>query len=342
MPTSSVSAPQATAATAPLKVLVIEDEAIVAEDISQRLRRMGYSVVGPVNAGEDGMLLAEQTRPDLVLMDIVLKGRMDGVETAEMISQHLAIPVVFLTAHGDPATFARAKSTVPRGYVLKPFSEADLHRTIEVALGQHREARRLDGARRRLADTLRSINEGIVATDGEGRVSFINQTAEAMLGRSMAETAGRPVDEVVRLLHVDRTEAVPSSVHEALRRQCPVSNPAPLRVRSTLGAESIVEESATPICGEQGQTMGGIVVLRVLADRQTGPVERTQLVAALRSRTNETAGLRSLLPVCAWCKRIHAEDGSWKTIEELLGQSLELRMTHGICPTCSSQIAETF
>jgi PAS domain S-box-containing protein len=341
MAPSYVSASQAQPASSPLKILVIEDEAIVAEDISQRLRRMGYQIVGPVNAGEDGMLLAEQTKPDLVLMDIVLKGRMDGVETAEIISRRLDLPVVFLTAHGDPATFARAKMSVPRGYLLKPFSEADLHRAIEIALGQHREARRIEGARRRLSDTLRAINEGIVATDHEGRISFINQAAEVLLGRSIAEAAGRPLEETVTLLDLEREATVPSSLGHALQRQTAVSNPAPVRVRSQLGPETIVEESATPICNDQGHVIGGIVVLRVLSDRPAANEGRNPLIAALRAGTQDGAGVRTLLPVCAWCKRVHAEDGSWKTIEELLTAALEIRMTHGICPTCSREIADS-
>lgn len=341
MPTVSPIATQANGTASPVKILVIEDEAIVAEDISQRLRRMGYQLVGPVNAGEDGMLLAEQTRPDLVLMDIVLKGRMDGVETAELISRRLDLPIVFLTAHGDPATFSRAKLTVPRGYLLKPFSEADLHRTIEIALAQHREARRLEGMRRRLSDMLRAINEGIIATDADGRISFINQAAEVILGKTASDAIGRPAGEVLRLLPLDGDASVPSSLDEALRRQAAVSHTHPVRIRSDLGPESIIEESATPICNDQGQLIGGIIVLRTLPDRQAAPDEKTQLMMALRANTRETTDLRALLPVCAWCKRIHTQDGTWKTIEELLGDTLRVRMTHGICPSCTREIVDS-
>lgn len=340
MPTSSATTSPANVTT-PVKILVVEDEAIVAEDISQRLRRMGYQTIGPVNAGEDGMLLAEQTRPDLVLMDIMLKGRMDGVETAEIISQRLDLPVVFLTAHGDPATFSRAKSTVPRGYLLKPFSEADLHRAIEIALAQHREARRLDGMRRRLSDTLRAINEGIIATDADGRISFINQAAEVLLGRSTADAFGQPVADVLKLLAPDRDEPVPTSLDAALSQQAAVSHAHPVRVRSELGPVSLIEESATPICNDQGQLIGGIVVLRTLPERPAPQDEKSQLIMALRAGTHETLDLGALLPVCAWCKRIHTKDGAWKTMEELLNDMLRVRMTHGICPSCTREIVDS-
>lgn len=341
MPTPPAASPTAATSTTPVRILVVEDEAIVAEDISQRLRRMGYQTIGPVNAGEDGMLLAEQTRPDLVLMDIMLKGRMDGVETAELISQRLDLPVVFLTAHGDPATFSRAKMTVPRGYLLKPFSEADLHRAVEIALTQHREARRLEGMRRRLSDTLRAIHEGIIATDAEGRISFINQAAEVLLGRSSDDVLGQPAAEVMQLVAPDSEERVPSSLDDALRRQSPVSHAHPVRVRSALGPVTLIEESATPICNDHGQLIGGIVALRALPERPPAPNEKSQLATALRAGVGERAELGALLPVCAWCKRIHVQDGTWKTVEELLSETLRVRMTHGICPSCTREIVDS-
>ncbi|WP_442886831.1 response regulator [Congregicoccus parvus] len=324
------------------RILIVEDEAVVAEDIAVRLRRMGYQVIGTVNAGEDGYLLADRLRPDLVLMDIVLKGRMDGVETAERIGSDLGLPVVFLTAHGDPGTFTRAKATVPRGYVLKPFSEGDLHRSIELALGQHRETRKLDGARRSLSDTLRTIADCIIAVDTTGCVTYLNEAAEAVLGCSGALASGRHVDEVMELTHIDREEVVASSVATALHSGRTTSNAAPLRIRSSLGRETIVEETATPVSNGPGEIIGVVVMLRVLAERSGTQDERSQLITALRVASRDSLALRAALPVCAWCKRIHTTKGEWKTIEELIGMSPELQMSHGICPACSRQLESSF
>ena len=115
-------------------ILIVEDERIVARDIEKRLKKLGYQVIGSVASGEEALRQAQLTLPDLVLMDIQLKGQLDGIQTAEHIHTDLDIPVVFLTAYADDETLQRAKVTEPFGYIVKPFDERDLHAAIEVAL----------------------------------------------------------------------------------------------------------------------------------------------------------------------------------------------------------------
>jgi CheY-like chemotaxis protein len=119
-------------------VLVVEDEAIVAADLSCKLRQLGYEVVGIAAEGEEAVDLASQSRPDLMLMDVSLGGAMDGIETAEAIRSLHDVPVVYLTAHADPATVDRAEATGPFRYILKPFDERDLAMQMELALSAHR------------------------------------------------------------------------------------------------------------------------------------------------------------------------------------------------------------
>jgi hypothetical protein len=120
-----------------VKILVVEDEAIIAEDIASRLEKMGYTVVDIVATGKDAIEAATANQPNLVLMDIMLQGKMDGIEAAEKIRTILGIPVVYLTANADETTLQRAKITGPFGYVLKPFKEKELRATIEIALSRH-------------------------------------------------------------------------------------------------------------------------------------------------------------------------------------------------------------
>ncbi len=119
------------------KVLVVEDEKIVAKDIAKTLQRLGYMVVASVSSGEEAIQKVSEIQPDLVLMDIMLKGKMDGIEAAEEIKANFNIPVIYLTAYADEQTLQRAKITEPFGYIIKPFDERDLHTTIEIALGRH-------------------------------------------------------------------------------------------------------------------------------------------------------------------------------------------------------------
>lgn len=118
-------------------ILVVEDESIVSKDIQHSLNKLGYNVVGAASTGEKALELARSERPDIVLMDIMLKGDMNGIETAEIIRTELAVPVVFLTAYADESTLSKAKVTEPYGYIIKPFKEIDLHTSIEMAIYKH-------------------------------------------------------------------------------------------------------------------------------------------------------------------------------------------------------------
>ncbi len=120
-----------------INILVVEDESIVSKDIQYSLDKLGYNVVGAAATGDKALEIARAERPDLVLMDIMLKGAMNGIETAEIIKEELSIPVVFLTAYADESTLSKAKITEPYGYIIKPFKEIDLHTSIEMAIYKH-------------------------------------------------------------------------------------------------------------------------------------------------------------------------------------------------------------
>ena len=119
-------------------ILVVEDEGIVAQEIKSRLEKAGYAVCAVAHDGETAVVRAGNLKPDLVLMDIRLKGAMDGIEAAGIIGERFGIPVVYLTAYTDPATLERAKVQEPFGYVVKPFETRSLMVSIEIALHRHR------------------------------------------------------------------------------------------------------------------------------------------------------------------------------------------------------------
>ncbi len=120
-----------------INVLVVEDESIVSKDIQHSLKKLGYNVVGAASTGEKAIDLVGTEIPDIILMDIMLKGDINGIEAAEVIKSSYAIPIIFLTAYADESTLSKAKITEPYGYILKPFKEIDLHTTIEMAIYKH-------------------------------------------------------------------------------------------------------------------------------------------------------------------------------------------------------------
>jgi len=123
------------------RILIVEDEAIVADEIKARLLNLGYEVTGMAMTGEDAVKKAFEVYPDLILMDIRLKGEVDGIKAASMIRERMDVPIVYLTAYADDETLRRAKVSEPFGYIMKPFQERDLHSTIEISLYRHRMER---------------------------------------------------------------------------------------------------------------------------------------------------------------------------------------------------------
>jgi PAS domain S-box-containing protein len=178
------------------QILIAEDENIVALDIQEALKGAQYDVLGIVSSGREAVRTASEKKPDLVLMDIRLKGDMDGVQAATQIRENYDIPVIYLTAYSDEHTIQRAKVTEPFGYLLKPFEKEALHTTIEMALHKHKMERELKENRRWLSTILRGIGDAVAATDAHGRVTFLNPVAEALTGWLSAEARGKMWTEV--------------------------------------------------------------------------------------------------------------------------------------------------
>jgi CheY-like chemotaxis protein len=139
------------------RILIVEDEAVIAMEIEMRLGKMGYEIIGNAATGEKALALAEHSRPDLALMDINIVGSLDGVETAARLRERFDIPVVFLTAYSDDATIQRATAAGPLGYLTKPFSDRDVRAAIEVALYKHSTDQELHRYREQLEKTIADL-----------------------------------------------------------------------------------------------------------------------------------------------------------------------------------------
>jgi CheY-like chemotaxis protein len=212
-----VSDRQGSSAAGAARLLVVEDERIVAMSLQGKLQSMGYRVAALTASGEEAVALAEQLRPDLVLMDISLDGAMDGVEAARIIRGRLKIPVVYLTAYSNRDVVERAKVTEPFGYVLKPFVDRELQIVIEMALYRHQMERKILEQQRLLAATLRSIGDAVVATDSAGRITFLNPIAEQLTGWQHQEALGRSMHEVLSFESEKDRQRLDSPLDRALR-----------------------------------------------------------------------------------------------------------------------------
>ncbi len=170
-----------------VRVLVVEDEMIVARDIENRLNNLGYTVVGLASTGEEAVRSALGNVPDLVLMDIMLKGEMDGIQAAEQINRELDIPIVYLTAYADETTLERAKITGPFGYIVKPFEQRGLHTTIETALYKHELEKKLRVSEERYRTLQENLPIGVFRSTPDGRLLSVNPAMVQMFGYTSAD-----------------------------------------------------------------------------------------------------------------------------------------------------------
>ena len=252
----------------PRSVMIVEDEQIVALDLQEDLEEMGFRVVGTAASGDDAIHLARQHRPDVVLMDIVLRGSMDGIEAARLISHEHGTPVIFLTAYSDTSTVMRAAETAPFGYLTKPYQSKELRAAIEVALVKSALERRLRESERWFASTLRCVGDAVIATDPGGIITFLNPVAEKITGWSVEDAQGRAIEEVMPLASSLHADAVPSPARQALEKNKVVDLEHGALLVGRDGRRTPIDDSAAPIRDDDGRLLGCVVVLRDVTERQ--------------------------------------------------------------------------
>jgi PAS domain S-box-containing protein len=250
-------------------ILIVEDEGIVALDLKLQLQDLGYGVVGVASSAAEAVAAVRRHRPSLVLMDVRLQGVGDGIDAAERINRELPTPLIFLTSHSDAETVQRAARTAPYGYLTKPYQLKELRAGIEVALTKARLESQLREADRWFASTLQCVADGVVVTDLQARIRFMNPAAESMTGWASEEATGRRVDEVVRLQQ-DAAEPAHAAV-ELVQSVIAEGRPRPVahgcRLQRREGADKLIDRTAGPVSGDDGQRLGAVLVLRDAGER---------------------------------------------------------------------------
>ncbi len=276
------------------RILVVDDEIIIARELEARLQGMGYEVSAIAATGPEAVALAERIQPDLVLMDIVLKGDMDGIEAATEIRRTNDVPVIYVTAYTDRHTLERARVTQPFGYIVKPFSERELQANIEMALYRHRVERRFRRMEQWFTAATNDIGEAVIAADRHGKVTQLNPAAEAITRWTRAAAIGRPLGDVLRI--VRRANGTPIALEDAAEGPM-VCLAAETFLIDRAGQSIPTDCTVSNLRDETGQPAGMVAVFRDLTGRMYGAL--SAINSDVAAATAQAPTLADMLQQCS-------------------------------------------
>ncbi|MBW4563199.1 MAG: response regulator [Mojavia pulchra JT2-VF2] len=266
-----------TQTTKTIRVLVVEDEYILAINLQESLESLGYRVVDIADSAEAAIEKANKLRPNLILMDIRLRGEMDGIQAAEHIWNRLQIPVIYVTGHSDKSTVERATLTLPFGYILKPVREQELYVAIQTALNRYEREQFL-------SSVLRGMGDGVIVVDPQLRVKYLNQAGEALTGWRLDEAKDQMLDDVFQLIDEQTQLRVENPIIWAFQQETTIYLSDRILLIAKDGTKIPVADSATLLRDNNGAITGAVMVFR--DDTQRRLTEERNL-AAERTRKLE-------------------------------------------------------
>ena len=312
-------------------ILVVEDETIVAKDIQCTLARLGYRAPTTATSGEEALRKAAEIRPDLVLMDIVLKGPMDGVETARELRARYAVPVVYLTACADDYALERAKTTDPAGYLLKPVQPAELRPTIEMALHRSQTDRQSKESLRWLATAMRLVSDGVITTDCAGHITYMNAEAASLTGWEAGVAVGYPLEILLGRIGTESGYRVENVAAQAVTecRIIPIEHHA---FSTRDGSPCVIQGRVAPVVTEEGAVIGAVVVCRARAVPSGQRVPQPSF--EVEPDQDCAASAMHIIHLCAWCKRVPDPSGQWYDLHTFITEQSGVQFNGGLCPEC--------
>lgn len=238
------------------KIMVVEDEAVIALGLKEMLTEVGYDVPGIAFSGEEALEKAKSLKPDLILMDILIPGKMDGIEVAEIVKSDLDIPVIFLTAFSEDKTVDRAKKAEPFGYILKPFQDREVKAVIEVAFYKKEMERALRSSEKRFRDFLDNLGDTAYELDAFGNITYVNRAAEALTGLPIKELIGKPFLP----MFVGKSQEIAMDAYQR------VLNKESLELKLTFTNGKIAHFKNEPLIDEDGRIIGVFGIARDITE----------------------------------------------------------------------------
>ncbi|EKR54056.1 ATP-binding response regulator [Leptospira interrogans] len=257
-------------------ILIVDDEWLIAFNLQLSLQKLGYKIAGTARTADEALEMAERTNPDLILMDIRIEGELDGIQAAEKIQKKMDIPVIFMTAFADEETFNRAVDKASLfGYISKPFQPTSLKNSIEIALKQQKRFGRVKEEGKEFKDVIQNIGEGAISLDREGKILFMNRTAEYLTGWSLSEVQGEYGEKVLRF-STNKGENIRAMESDRLRY-------IPSLLTRNDGSRIQVAFRVSAVRDEKGFIVGSIIMLSEIKALSISEKEKSEMEKVIQS-----------------------------------------------------------
>lgn len=309
------------------KVLIVEDERMIAEDIKHTLNQFNYEVTGIFNKGENAIVDININKPDIILMDIMLEGDINGIETGEIILKKHNIPIIFLTSFADIATVESTKNIAPYGYILKPYEAKELYASIEIALIKHKSEKNLIESKAQFESMFLGNPEPSVYLDNDFMIIDINPRFVDLFGFSLEDIKGKEINSLI--IPKDFEEEAAKLNNDTLSGYVYFDT---IRVNKK-GDLLPVSISAAPIVIDS-ELRGSFVIYKDISERKKVEEEREKLIEKLQKTLDDVKTLEGLIPICSHCKKIRDDSGFWGNVEQYISKHTNVDFSHGICPDC--------
>ncbi len=302
------------------KVLIVEDESIISMDMAQSLESMGYEVIDAVPSGEEALLSVEKIKPDLILMDVQLSGKMDGIQTAEKINEKNNVPIIYISGHTDELTLSRAKITGPYGYITKSFNYNELHTTIEMVIYKNQMQRKVVENENLLNITLENIEDAVINIDQDGNIKYLNAAAAYMLKLTRKQAEHVKIDRIgIQWIDVDGQELI--HPYQS-RRKIRIEKKEYTLHNLTAGTGIPVECSINVMHDTSKNIIGYIYLVRNIEQRKKIDIIQSRLASIVESSQDAIIGIDVNGVIRSWNKG--AIEILGYAVDEVLGQNISM------------------
>jgi PAS domain S-box-containing protein len=317
-----------------INVLIVDDESVIAMQLEERLQFMGYNVLAIASSGKEAVLKARELKPDIILMDIVMDGRFDGIEASRIIKSELDIPVILVTAFADDNLVNQAKEVEPYGYIVKPFQEREIKASIEVSMYKRQIQQKLKESEEKYRAVFDYALDALFSIDAQGLITSWNKMAESVFGYFqteiinthfavlLAEPFQKGIQEELDLFLKTGQSMLIGKTQEYIGRRKD-------------GSEFPLELSVSVWANRIGTCF--TVIVRDIAKLKKTLAEKEQLITELKQALEQIKVLRGILPVCTSCKKIRNDQGYWQQVEEYISQNSDVDIVSGLCPDCAKK-----